>query len=72
MTTRPAERTSFDRLRLVGILIALSVSIGCGGLAVGLAESGNTDEARTLLNEILSTDDSFPARSDAEALLSKL
>jgi putative PEP-CTERM system TPR-repeat lipoprotein len=41
-------------------------------LAVGLAESGETDEARTLLNKILAVDDSFTGRGDAEALLSNL
>ena len=45
MTTRPAERTSFDRLMLVGILIALSVSIGCGSQATDAQQTQEPDEA---------------------------
>ena len=40
-------------------------------LAVGLAETGRTDEARALLNQVLADDD-FPGRGDAEALLGRL
>ena len=41
-------------------------------LAVGLAEAGAIDEARSLLDEILSPEEDFPSRGDAEALLGDL
>ncbi len=41
-------------------------------LAVGLAESGDADAARSLLDDLLSGDDQFAERNEAESLLRSL
>jgi len=60
-----------EYLRQASELIRTSLEIRYH-LAVGLAESGATDEARNLLTGILSIEEGFSGREDAEALLSSL
>jgi len=41
-------------------------------LAVGLAEAGQTTEAKAILREILAADDEFSSRQEAESLVKSL